>query len=60
MNQAHFDEYTFQQALLRARAREAAELAAIAAGNGPKPSQDIGDMLRRQGEEHLRKVLGGA
>ena len=37
MNQATFNEYTFQQALARARAREAAELAAIAAGNGPSP-----------------------
>ena len=60
MNQATFNEYTFQQALARARAREAAELAAIAAGNGPKPARDIGDMLRQQARDHLNKVLSGA
>lgn len=58
MNQAAFNEYTFNQALARARSREAAELAAIAAGNGPKPSQDIGDMLRRQAQDRLAKALG--
>lgn len=60
MNAAEFNEYTFQQALTRARAREAAELAAIVAGNGPAPSRDIGDMLRQQAQAHLHKVLSGA
>lgn len=60
MNQAAFNEYTFQQAMARARAREAAELAAIAAGKGPAPSSDIGDMLRQQARAHLIKVLSGA
>lgn len=60
MNQATFNDYTFNQALARARASEAAELAAILAGNGPKPSRDIGDMLRQQAQDHLRKVLFGA
>lgn len=57
MNQAAFNEYTFQQALARARAAEAAELAAAAAGNGPKPSRDIGEVLRQQAQEHHQKVL---
>ncbi len=60
MSQATFSEYTFQQALARARARESAELAAIVAGNGPKPSRDIGDVLRQQAQDHLNKVLSGA
>ncbi len=60
MNQAAFNEYTFQQALASARAREAAELAAISAGNGPKPTRDIGDMLRQQALDHLNKILSGA
>lgn len=64
MNQPAFNEYTFQQALARARAREAAELAAAAAaieaGNRPKPSRDIGDMLRQQALDRLNKVLSGA
>jgi hypothetical protein len=53
-----FSDLSFQQALARARAAEAAELAAAAAGKAPQQSQDIGDMLRRQAQEHLRKVLG--
>ncbi len=60
MNQATHNEYTFNQALARARAAEAAEIAAIIAGNGPKPSVDIGDMLRRQAQDHLQMVLTGA
>lgn len=57
MNQATFKGHTFHQALTRARAREAAALAAIAAGNGPKPSRDIGDMLRQQAQDHMTNVL---
>lgn len=60
MNAATFNDFTFNQALARARAAEAAELALAAKGQGPKPSQDIGDMLRRQGEERMRKALGWA
>ncbi|HSC06792.1 MAG TPA: hypothetical protein VLD59_08195 [Steroidobacteraceae bacterium] len=58
MNDRTFNDITFNQALVRARAAEAAELALAAKGLGPKPSQDIGDMLRRQAQEHLWKVLG--
>ncbi len=60
MAQYAFTEVSFNQALARARAAEAAELAAAAAGNGPKPSRDIGDMLRQQAQNHLNKVLSGA
>jgi hypothetical protein len=52
-----FSDLSFQQALARARAAEAAELAAAAAGKSPQQSQDIGDMLRRQAQEHHQKVL---
>lgn len=60
MSQQQFDEYTFQQALARARSAEAAELAAILAGTGPAPSRDIGDMLRQQAQDRLFNVLRGA
>ena len=48
MTQYAFTEASFNQALARARAAEAAELAAAAAGNGPKPSRDIGEVLRQR------------
>lgn len=57
MTQYSFTEVSFNQALARARAAEAAELAAAAAGNGPKPSRDIGDVLRLLAQEHQQKVL---
>lgn len=60
MTHAEFETYTFNQALARARAREALEIAQAAAGNVPKPSRDIGDMLREQAESRLRKILGRA
>ena len=52
-----FSELSFQQARARARAAEAAELAAAAAGNGPKPSRDIGELLRERAEERTRRAL---
>ena len=57
MTQYGFSQLSFQQALARARAAEAAELSAAAAGNGPKPSRDIGEMLREQAEERTRRAL---
>ena len=57
MTQYAFTESSFNQALARARAAEAAELAAAAAGNGPKPSRDIGEVLRQQAQDHQQKVL---
>lgn len=57
MNDRTFNDITFNQALARARAAEAAELAIAAKGLGPKPSKDIGDTLRRAAQEHLWKVL---
>jgi hypothetical protein len=55
-----FEAYTFQQALARARAREAAELADIKA-NGPKPElDDVGTMLRKQNAERVRRAICGA
>jgi hypothetical protein len=56
--QREFNEITFRQALARARAAEAAEIAAALAGNGPKPSRDIYEVLQEQAQDHLRKVLG--
>lgn len=58
MNDRTFNDVTFRLALARARAAEAAELALAAKGLGPKPSQDVGDMLRRQAQERLWKMLG--
>ncbi len=58
MAQATYNEVTFQQALARARDREAQELSLAACGKGPAPSVDIGDMLRRQAREHMQRVLG--
>ena len=57
--QAHqdFEDLRFQQALARARADEAAELAAIVAGNGPAPSRDIGEMLREQNRQRVARAL---
>lgn len=60
MTQYGFNEYTFQQSLARARAREAAELAAIAAGNGPAPSPDVGEMLHKMALDNLSKALAMA
>lgn len=60
MNKSAPNEAAFRQALDRASAREAAELEAAAADNGPEPSCDIGEMLRRQAWNHLCKVLSGA
>ena len=57
MTQYAFTEVSFNQALARARAAEAAELAAAADGNGPQPSRDIGEVLRQQAQEHQQKVL---
>jgi hypothetical protein len=59
MNERTFNDVTFNQALARARAAEAAELAAAAAGKGPAPSRDIGEMLRQQAQQHLARVMGG-
>lgn len=58
MNERTFNDITFNQAIARARAAEAAELALAAKGLGPKPSRDIGEALRQQAQEHLWKVLG--
>ena len=57
MTQYGFSELSFHQALARARAADAAELAAAAAGNGPTPSRDIGELLREQAEERTRRAL---
>lgn len=57
MTQYAFTEITFQQSLARARAAEAAELAAhIPAPEG----RDISAVLRQQAMDHLNKVLSGA
>ena len=55
-----FEAHHFQQALARARAREAAELADIKA-NGPKTElDDIGTALRKQNAERVRRAIYGA
>lgn len=57
----HYNEITFSQALARARVRDAAELnaiaAAIAAGNPPAPTRDIGDVLRQLSHDNWVKAL---
>lgn len=57
MNERTFNDITFNQAIARARAAEAAELSLAAKGLGHKPSRDIGEALRQQVQEHHQKVL---
>ncbi len=58
MNQRHFTDHTFNLALDRARAADAAFLAQVAAGNGPAPSRDIGEVLGELAKQRTCAALG--
>lgn len=58
MNQRHFTDHTFNLALARARAADAAFLAQVAAGNGPAPSRNPREVIDEQAKARMRKALG--